>query len=75
METFRSRRRLDRAKSVAAAMDVQAYGAYRAGMKRRQAEEAQEQHDLDFLFGSWAHDPAVEQALADQRKIDEDLWR
>jgi hypothetical protein len=38
-------------------------------------QEAKEHHDLDFLFGSWVDDPAVDQALEDQRKIDEDLWR
>ena len=42
-----------------------------AGVER----EAKQQHDLDFLFGSWVEDPAVDQALADQRSIDEDLWR
>jgi hypothetical protein len=42
-----------------------------AGVK----QEACEHHDLDFLFGSWVHDPAVEQALVEQRKIDEDLWK
>ena len=36
---------------------------------------AEEHHDLDFLFGSWVDDPAVDQALSDQRKIDEDLWK
>src|SRR5689334_10087150 len=38
-------------------------------------QEAKEHHDLDFLFGSWVDDPAVDQALADQRKVDEDLWK
>jgi len=31
--------------------------------------------DLDSLAGSWVNDPAVEDALADMRKVDEDLWR
>jgi predicted nucleotidyltransferase len=38
-------------------------------------QQAQEQHDLDFLIGSWVEDAAVDQALEDQRKVDEDLWR
>ncbi len=38
-------------------------------------QKAKEHHDLDFLFGSWVEDPAVERALEDQRKIDEELWR
>lgn len=28
--------------------------------------ELKQQHDLDFLFGSWTEDPEVDQALADQ---------
>jgi hypothetical protein len=37
--------------------------------------EAREQHDLDFLIGTWTDDAAVDQALAEQRTIDGDLWR
>ena len=37
--------------------------------------KAREHHDLDFLFGSWIEDPEVEQALAEQRSIEPDLWR
>jgi hypothetical protein len=38
-------------------------------------QEAREHHDLDFLFGSWIDDPAVNAALAEQREIDTDLWK
>ncbi len=38
-------------------------------------QEAKEHHDLDFLFGSWLDDPAVDAALADQQAIDTDLWK
>jgi hypothetical protein len=38
-------------------------------------QEVAEQHDLDFLFGSWVEDAAVDDALADQRRIDPALWR
>lgn len=31
--------------------------------------------DLDSFFGSWTADPQVDQALAEQRKIDKELWR
>lgn len=31
--------------------------------------------DLDAFFGSWVKDKAVDQALADQRQVDEGLWR
>lgn len=37
--------------------------------------EVREHADLDFLFGSWVDDPEFDQAIADQRKIDPDLWR
>ena len=37
--------------------------------------EVREQHDLNFLFGSWVEDPEVDQALAEQRKIEPGLWR
>ena len=32
-------------------------------------------HDLDHLIGTWVEDPEFDQAIADQRKIDPDLWR
>jgi hypothetical protein len=31
--------------------------------------------DLDSFFGSWTADVKVDQALAEQRKIDKKLWR
>jgi plasmid stability protein len=31
--------------------------------------------DLEAFFGSWVEDPEVDEALAEQRKVDEDLWR
>ena len=31
--------------------------------------------DLDFLFGAWVKDPEVEKAIAEQRTIDEELWK
>jgi hypothetical protein len=37
--------------------------------------QAIEHRDVDFLFGSWVEDPAVDEALADQRRVDEDAWR
>ena len=30
--------------------------------------------DLDDLFGTWVHDPAVDRALAAQRKVDPKDW-
>jgi hypothetical protein len=38
-------------------------------------QQAAEHHDLDFLFGSWVEDPAVDEALLAQRHIDRDLWK
>ena len=37
--------------------------------------EVNEHHDLDFFFGSWVEDPAIDQALAAQRAVDENLWK
>jgi hypothetical protein len=31
-------------------------------------------HDLDALFGSWIDDPAVDAALAEQRRVDPKDW-
>lgn len=38
-------------------------------------KETQLFDDLDFFWGSWIEDPAVELALQDQRKIDAGLWK
>lgn len=37
--------------------------------------ESAEHHDLDDLVGSWVEDPAFDEAIEEQRRIDEDLWR
>jgi hypothetical protein len=38
--------------------------------------DAPVQHsDLDFVFRSWVEDPKVEKVLAEQRRIDDELWR
>ena len=34
-----------------------------------------ENHDLDFLFGSWQDDPETDRALQEQRKIDRNIWK
>lgn len=34
-----------------------------------------ENRELDFLIGTWVEDPEVEKSLADQRQIDQDLWK
>lgn len=31
--------------------------------------------DLGSLAGSWVEDPAVDEALAEQRTIDDEMWR
>ncbi|MBL9037908.1 MAG: hypothetical protein JNG84_05265 [Archangium sp.] len=32
-------------------------------------------HDLDALSGTWVDDPAVDRALADQRRVDPRDWK
>jgi hypothetical protein len=39
------------------------------------AEERIRQRDLRFMIGTWEHDPAVDDAIAAQDTVDEDLWR
>lgn len=33
-----------------------------------------ENHDLDYVAGTWVEDTATAKALKDQRKIDKDMW-
>jgi hypothetical protein len=51
-----------------AAVDALAAGSGAAGtrLKRR---------DLNDIAGTWAPDKAIDAALADQDRVDEDLWR
>ena len=39
------------------------------------AEEGVSYRSLSDIAGTWVEDPAVDAALADQDRIDEDLWR
>jgi Antitoxin FitA-like, ribbon-helix-helix len=39
------------------------------------ASEPAVYRDLDAFFGSWVADAEVDQALAEQRRIDRKLWR
>jgi hypothetical protein len=34
-----------------------------------------QRRDLSDVTGSWKEDPVTDEALADQRRIDPDLWR
>ncbi len=38
-------------------------------------EEPVSQRDLKDVRGTWVDDPEIDAALADQRRIDPDLWR
>lgn len=38
-------------------------------------EEAIRYRDLDDLAGTWREDPELDEAIADQHAIDEELWR
>jgi hypothetical protein len=39
------------------------------------AERRVRQRDLSDIVGTWQEDPAFDSAVADQRRIDEDMWR
>jgi len=32
-------------------------------------------HDLDFLAGTWVEDPKFDEAIADQDRVDLQLWK
>jgi hypothetical protein len=36
---------------------------------------AEKQRDLSDLAGTWVEDPAFDEAIADQDRIDPDLWK
>lgn len=38
-------------------------------------ERADKRRDLSDVVGTWEEDEAVEEALADPRRIDDALWR
>lgn len=63
----------DRAKTAGkslneAAIDALAEGAGLTSTPRKR-------RDLDDIAGTWKADKAVEAALADQDRVDDDLWR
>jgi hypothetical protein len=39
------------------------------------ADSPRKRRDLSDIVGTWLPDPQLEEALADQRRIDEELWR
>lgn len=39
------------------------------------AEKPIKRRDVSDLLGTWREDPAAEEALREQRRIDPDLWR
>lgn len=32
-------------------------------------------HDLDHIIGTWKDDPAFHEAIADQDRVDEEMWQ
>lgn len=40
-----------------------------------QADGARRRRDLSAVAGSWVEDPDVDDALAEQRRVDPGLWR
>lgn len=37
--------------------------------------ERTRKRDLRFMAGTWQEDPAFDEAIAEQDKVDEDMWR
>lgn len=65
---IRARARVAGKSLNAAAVDALAEGAGVAGAPRKR-------RDLGDVAGTWRAEKAVEAALADQDRVDEDLWR
>jgi hypothetical protein len=67
-EALRERARVDGKSLNEAAVDALAEGSGMTGRRRKR-------RDLADVANSWRADKAVEAALADQDRVDEDLWR
>lgn len=65
---LRERARASRKSLNEAAIDALAEGAGLTSVPRKRRE-------LGDIAGTWKADKAVEAALADQDRVDEDLWR
>jgi hypothetical protein len=65
---LRARARASGTSLNAAAVSALAEGAGVAGAPRKR-------RGLDDIAGTWKADKALERALADQDRVDEDLWR
>ena len=50
---------------------IEALSAQGAGIDRRMAEN----HELDFAIGTWVEDGEFDKSIADQRRIDPELWK
>jgi hypothetical protein len=65
---LRERAREDGKSLNEVAVDALSQGSGMAGAPRRR-------RDLGDIAGTWKADRAIESALADQDRVDEDLWR
>ena len=63
----------ERAKRQGTSLNETAIDAIRRGLGVSESEVAYS--DLDDLIGTWKKDERFEQALADQDKVDPDLWQ
>lgn len=67
-DAIRERARVTRKSLNEAAVDALAEGAGIKGAPRKR-------RDLDDIAGSWKPDKAVDAALADQDRVDSELWK
>lgn len=67
-ESLRERARRSGKSLNEAVVDALAEASGQTGARRRR-------RDLSNIAGTWKRDGAVEAALADQDRIDEDLWK
>jgi hypothetical protein len=62
-----------RAREQRRSLNEVALDALRAGLGL--TPEVHRLRDLSDLVGAWSEDPAADQALEEQRRIDPELWR
>jgi len=67
-QTLRERARVAGTSLNQAAVDALSEGSGMTGRRRKR-------RDLADVAGTWKAEKAVEAALADQDRVDEDLWR
>jgi len=62
-----------KAKAEGKSLNQAAVDALKRGLNL--GEEPVVHRDLDFLIGTWVEDPEFDKAIADQRRIEPEMWK